>query len=186
MKYSDYKKKMSILGKVLNVIYKLRFPIIGAVVLVTAGSLTLTGIKGKAQNVTIEMTEIPYGTPVSAIGSSIFGDAEVANRSLVKLTREEIDEIKQAGTSGLVDAYLNSGYVYYVDGSGNGLGWNGFYGGTGAEAPYMTCPLHTEGYFAENGMLPGEDDEFGEGFQDDNFGYDDEFAFPDDMSGWHG
>ena len=77
MKYSDYKKKMSILGKVLNVIYKLRFPIIGTVVLVTAGSLTLTGIKGKAQNVTIEMTEIPYGTPVSAIGSSIFGDAEV-------------------------------------------------------------------------------------------------------------
>ena len=96
---------------------------------------------------------------------SLFADAEVANRSLVKLTRAEVDEIKMAGRSGLVDAYLNSGYVYYVDDSGNGIPWNGFYGGSGAESPYHMCTVHTQSAWDEMGQFP----DGGMGWEEDNF-----------------
>ena len=111
---------------------------------------------------------------------SMFGDAEVATRSLVKLTRAEIDEIKTAGTSGLVDAYLNSGYVYYVDNSGEGLPWNGFHGGTGAEAPYHVCTLHTQDSWQNMEQFPGDDTGWDDNWHDDS-NRDDEFAFPDEI-----
>ena len=103
---------------------------------------------------------------------SMFQDAEVATRSLVKLTREEIDEIKAAGRSGLVETYLNSGYVYYVDGNGEGLGWNGFYGDGGGEAPYNVCSVHTRDSWQQMEQ-PDQGDGFGgDGFGGDGFGGD--------------
>ena len=107
---------------------------------------------------------------------SLFGDAEVETRSLVKLTRAEIEEIKAAAQSGLVDAYLNPGYVYYVDESGEGLPWNGFYGGTGAEAPYHVCSLHTQDSWQDMEQFPGEDMPWGDGFFDEDSGTGDGFG----------
>ena len=119
---------------------------------------------------------------------SMFHDAELETRSLVRLTRTEIDEIKAAGRSGLVDAHLNSGYVYYVDDSGEDLGWSGFYGDGGGVAPYLVCSLHTQDSWHQMEQQPdqgtGWGDEFGGGFGDefgDNFGTDDPFAFPDGL-----
>ena len=110
---------------------------------------------------------------------SLFPDAEVETRSLVKLTRAEVDEIKQAGSSGLVDAYLDSGYVYYVDNSGEGLPWNGFFGGSGAEAPYHVCSEHTADSLQDMEQFPGDGMDWEDGPQDDS-GHDDEFAFPEE------
>ena len=112
---------------------------------------------------------------------SQFLDAEVGTRSLVKLTSAEIDEIKAAGRTGLVEAHLNSGYVYHVDGNGDGIGWSGFYGNGGGEAPYLICSLHTQDSLHE--IMPPTDGDmgFGDGYQDNNFNNDDSFAFPDEL-----
>ena len=96
-------------------------------------------------------------------------DAEVGTRSLVKLTRAEIDEIKAAGRTGLVESHLNSGYVYYVDDGNQGIAWHGFYGtaNNGVEQPYVVCSVHNQlsfeqmqgtqnGGFGDGGYLPGE------------------------------
>ena len=77
MKYQEYKKKMEKIAKVLNVLYRFRFPIGGTILVILAGSLTLTGLSGKAQNVILENTELVYGQSVTAYGKSIFGDAEI-------------------------------------------------------------------------------------------------------------
>ena len=109
---------------------------------------------------------------------SMFADAEVGTRSLVKLTRAEIDAIREAGRTGLVESYLNSGYVYYVDGNGEGLGWSGFYGNGGGEAPYLMCTLHTQDYWQQMEQQPDMDIGWGDDFGGD-FGADDPFGFPD-------
>ena len=107
---------------------------------------------------------------------SMFQDAEVETRSLVKLTRAEIDEIRAAGRTGLVDVHLDSGYVYYVDDSGEGLGWSGFYGNGGGEAPYLVCPLHTQDFWQQMEQQPDQGDGWGDGFGGDHFGGGDNFG----------
>ena len=81
--------------------------------------------------------------------------------SLVKMTQAEVREIRDAAGTGLVDVYLDNGYVYYVDGSGADAEWTGFYGNLTTGAPYLTCPLHTEEYFKdiipEGGEIWGEE-----------------------------
>ncbi len=71
-----------------------------------------------------------------------FPDADIEVRSLVKLTAEEIAEIKSADNVGLNDVYTSNGYVYY-DGDGS---WQGFYGNLNntAGTPYIQCPIHSE------------------------------------------
>jgi len=100
----------------------------------------------------------------------MFPDADVQTRSLVKLTRAEIDEIRQAGYSGLVDAYLNDGYVYYVGNGGDGLAWDGFRGNANSPYPYLVCPLHSEEYWGGFDDDFGFDDDWDERFDDDEGG----------------
>ena len=100
----------------------------------------------------------------------MFGDANVQTKSLVKLTREEIQQIKDAAGCGLVDAYLGDGYVYYVGENGDGLGWTGFWGGLSGEAPYKTCPLHDASSHPDFGGDHTEGDDFGNGGNDGDFG----------------
>ncbi len=113
---------------------------------------------------------------------SMVGDANVQSMSLVKLTPAEVREIKDAASSGLVDVYLDNGYVYYISESGEELGWSGFYGNLDGNEPYHTCSVHGEHSWGENeypgyeGGWPG-DDGYGGGYDDDyadnNFGGDD-------------
>ncbi|MGM9588961.1 MAG: transglycosylase domain-containing protein [Faecousia sp.] len=107
---------------------------------------------------------------------SMFGDANLQTKSLVKLTPAEVREIRDAASSGLVDVYLDNGYVYYVDENGNELQWVGFYGNLNCSEPYLSCPLHDMGYWDDiydSGNDEGwnGNDEFGGGY-DDGFGND--------------
>ena len=95
---------------------------------------------------------------------SMFGDANIATMSLVKLTPAEVREIRDADNSGLVDVYTDNGYVYYVSESGEDLAWTGFRGNGSNTLPYQNCPLHTEEYMQE--FVP----EHGGGIWDQNGG----------------
>ncbi|MBQ7801165.1 MAG: transglycosylase domain-containing protein [Oscillospiraceae bacterium] len=68
-------------------------------------------------------------------------DVSIVERSLVKMTESEIEEIKAAGNYGLNSAYLDGSYVYYLDGN-----WHGFSGNSnkGVDAPYLVCSEHTK------------------------------------------
>ena len=106
---------------------------------------------------------------------SMFPDAQVESRSLVKLTPEEVQEIKDAANVGLNDVYLQDNYVYYM---GND-GWHGFYGNAndGVDAPYIVCPLHNENTWMEQGGYEEETQFPDEGTGD---GMDDGFFIPED------
>src|SRR5699024_3677031 len=55
---------------------------------------------------------------------SSYPDAEVGSRALVRMTPEEIQEIRDAANCGLQDMYKMDGYVYYLGEEG----WHGFSG----------------------------------------------------------
>lgn len=99
---------------------------------------------------------------------SLFADAEIGTRSLVKLTQAEVDEIKAAVGCGLDGMYTMDGYVYFEDGS-----WHGFYGNAndGIDAPYVLCPLHNASSWTEyEENLGTEGDLNGDGVPDDEHG----------------
>ena len=83
---------------------------------------------------------------------SDYGDVE--SRSLVRMTLDEVEEIRAAAHLGLVDGYLNDGYVYYLDGDWHGFSGNANYG---EEAPYVVCQEHSSAHW------PEDDDDFGGG-----------------------
>ena len=81
------------------------------------------------------------GNGVATEWCSKFPDVSVVERSLVKMTKSEIEEIKAASKYGLNSAYTDGSYVYYLDGD-----WHGFSGNAnkGVEAPYLMCTEHTK------------------------------------------
>ena len=87
-----------------------------------------------------------------------YPDANVYSAGLVKLSEDEVQEIRDAASVGLNDAYLNAGGVYYTGGEG----WRGFHNeydnpnGT----PYLECQLHGSGMWQEEGI---DDSDFGTG-----------------------
>ena len=86
-------------------------------------------------------------------------EADVQGRSLVKLHSGEVDEIRSALVVGLIDAFGNDGYVYFVNREGDPIAWHGFngYANEGVDLPYLVCPLHGGGFI-------GEEDDPGDGF----------------------
>lgn len=90
MKFGDYKKRMNLIGKVINVLYRFRIPIISGIVLITASALVLTGISGLAQGVSLDDNSFKYGEDVSAYGKSTFGsaDLEFSPKNQNKWTKE--------------------------------------------------------------------------------------------------
>ena len=73
-------------------------------------------------------------------------DVEIGKYALLKLTPSQVDEIKKANGAGLVDAFVDNRYVYYVSDSGSDLDWHGFDGkaNKNISAPYVVCPEHNE------------------------------------------
>ena len=99
---------------------------------------------------------------------SMFPDAEIQTRSLVKLTEEEVEEIRSAIGVGLNDVYAMDGYVYYL---GVG-GWHGFHGyaNSGSDSPYLVCPVHSQDTWMDfEGNQPSDSDLDGDGFPDDGW-----------------
>lgn len=78
---------------------------------------------------------------------SMFPDADIETRSLVRLTSEEVDEIRAAAGVGLNGAYLDDSYVYYLSDGG----WHGFNGNrqSGSDEPYLVCPIHSQDSWLE-------------------------------------
>ncbi len=73
-------------------------------------------------------------------------DVEISERALLKMTPKQVEEVKRANGAGLVDAYVDNRYVYYVSESGDSLSWHGFDGkaNKNVDAPYVVCPVHTK------------------------------------------
>jgi len=71
---------------------------------------------------------------------------KITSRSLVKMTRAELEEILRASGYGLASAYTQDNYVYLVDGNGKDGDFKGFYNNKNKDvkAPYIVCPVHTE------------------------------------------
>ena len=100
---------------------------------------------------------------------NMFPNTQVGVASLVKLTPEEIAEIRAADNVGLVDTYTTDGYVYY-DGFGT---WNGFHGNAvnTAGTPYIACQIHTQANWEimVNGNVNNPDDNWddsGDGWEE--------------------
>ena len=76
----------------------------------------------------------------------MFPDAVIETRSLVRLTPDEINDIRAGLRVGLESVFGSDNYVYYVDNYGNPIPWTGFsgYANNLTGMPYLTCPLHNE------------------------------------------
>ncbi len=70
----------------------------------------------------------------------------LTTKSLVKLTKDEVDAIVKACKHGLNAAYLNDSYVYYVDENGNPVPFYGMQStiNAGFSEPYKVCTKHTK------------------------------------------
>lgn len=76
---------------------------------------------------------------------SKFADAKIEKRALVKMTQDEIDELKKASRYNLKDIYLQDNYIYLITSSGADAVFHGIDGDLKQEdAPYMLCPVHTK------------------------------------------
>ena len=85
------------------------------------------------------------------------GSVKIEKRSLLKMTKTEMNNILVAASYGLASAnYVRDDYIYLIDGSGNDASFKGFYNNTNKNttAPYAVCTKHTkaswEQYQAEN------------------------------------
>ena len=70
---------------------------------------------------------------------------KIDGRSLLKMTPNDVEQIKRASSAGLASDFRDDRYVYYVSEDGTPLNWHGFSGNAnnGVDAPYVTCPVHT-------------------------------------------
>ena len=110
--------------------------------------------------------------------------ADIQARSLVRLTQNEVNEIKRAFAVGLTDPYRNDCYVYFVSAAGEPLSWYGFNGDSnyGYDAPYLMCPLHGEGYVGDEFDSDWEEDPSDGGYDG---GYDDDHDHGGNTGGWN-
>ena len=121
-------------------------------------------------------TEVTYCVAGGGIATEycrLFSDADVETRSLVKLTPDEVAEIRAAIGNGLKEEYYSDSYVYAVDASGNPIAWHGFRNDyPDNDAPYLVCQLHTHDAWIEEGQdettNPDEQFPFENGGETDN------------------
>lgn len=84
-------------------------------------------------------------------------------RSLVKMTRDELEEIAKCKDYKLEDFYESDNYIYFIKDNGADGIFEGIYGKLkqDVEAPYVVCPVHTqeawEKYQEENPIEPDPD-----------------------------
>ena len=94
---------------------------------------------------------------------------KIEKRSLVKMTKTEMNNILVAASYGLASSnYVRNDYIYLIDGSGNNASFKGFYNNINknVDAPYQVCTAHTketwEKYQENQGS--SEEDDGGSGF----------------------
>ncbi len=106
---------------------------------------------------------VDYCTSGGGVANNYCSDyGDVTSRALVRMTADEVQEIRDAAGVGLVGGYLDDGYVYYLDGDWHGFSGNANYG---EDASYLVCPLHSSSNWVEDDDLSGdhwyEDDDGG-------------------------
>ncbi len=71
---------------------------------------------------------------------------KITDKALVKMTREELDEIAKASNYGLQKDYLGDEYVYQIDKEGKDAVFTGIFGKLKQKekAPYIVCPEHNK------------------------------------------
>ena len=80
----------------------------------------------------------------------LFEEAEkgkyIEEKSLVKMTQEELDEILKAEQYGVSKDYLRDDYIYLVTEDGRDAEFHGFKGNANKDvkSPYIVCPVHTK------------------------------------------
>lgn len=74
------------------------------------------------------------------------GDTTLTTVSLLKLTKDEIEEIKMACSYGLSSSYLSNSYIYYVNDYGTDADFFGIYGdkNNGLSYPYVVGTTHSQ------------------------------------------
>ena len=71
---------------------------------------------------------------------SKFAGVQLTEKSLVKMSKAEVDEIKRAATVGLYEVHSTDGYVFFNDGV-----WKGFKDThTDNTYSYLPCPVHNK------------------------------------------
>ena len=103
-------------------------------------------IEGKACDKHVLVDYCVTGGGVATEYCSHFPDVEIKEVSLVKRSREEIDELKKAKSCGLEPTHTQDNYIWYTDGN-----WHGFSGylQPDVRAPYVVCPLHNKDSWKE-------------------------------------
>ncbi len=86
---------------------------------------------------------VDYCTDCKRVANT--GCVHVAKRSLVKMTKAEMEEIYAASKVGLYKSHSSQNYIYLVDRSGNDVPFFGFEGNlnAGVNKPYLVCNIHT-------------------------------------------
>lgn len=76
----------------------------------------------------------------AAVDSSV----KLRQEGLVKMTKNEIDQILKASSYRLISDYLRNDYVYYINADGTDAVFKGMNGNLTNDAPYVTCKVHTQ------------------------------------------
>ena len=101
----------------------------------------------KSCNVHTEMLYCEDGKGVSneyCLKFAAIGAAKVETKSLVKLKKDDFDDLKKAMKYGLKDDYCTDEYVYLVTDKGADAAFTGFSGKlAGNTLPYKVCTKHT-------------------------------------------
>ena len=84
---------------------------------------------------------------------------ELGQKSLVKLTKTQINEMVKAKGYGLSAKYVNEYAVYQVNSSGEDSTFKGFDGDKENTGPYLTCTVHTKAAWEKLSKEEKEDKE---------------------------
>ena len=83
---------------------------------------------------------------------------KIQEKALVKITQEQLDEIRKAKDYGLTKYYVCDEWIWLVDENGKDLVFNGINGKLKQteKAPYLLCPTHTKEAWEEyqSSILP--------------------------------
>lgn len=101
--------------------------------------------------------------------AEVDSSVKIEERSLVKMTKSELDEIAACKNYKLDDVYEMDEYVYFIKDNGADGVFKGIYGdlNQNVDAPYVVCPVHTkeawEKYEKEHEKEESDDDNADEG-----------------------
>ena len=132
----------------------------------------------------VQVSYCVTGGGVATEYCGLFDDADVQTKALVRMTPEEVEEIRAAMNAGLQDIYSMDSYVYFVDSEGTPISWNGFRGNANADndTPYLLCPVHTKAAWEDyddshRHDRPDDEDHFYPDDPDEDYTYEEDEEF---------